>query len=263
MSEAPGGNRACPEEKKVSMAIPPETLIVVALVIVVGYTIFGATGFGASPITIPVLVHALPLTFVLPLAALLDLSSGLALGLHTRRQADTRELLMLIPFTLGGLALGVTLLIRLPRAATLLALGIFVCVYALHVMLRRRAAQGLSRLWAAPAGALGGIVGALFGMGGPPYVVYITGRISDPAVQRATIAQMVILNVGLRVVAFALAGLLFSSALWIAVMFLLPVAWAGVWVGNRAHGRVPPALMARLIGAVLFLTGAALIVRTL
>jgi uncharacterized membrane protein YfcA len=244
------------------MAIAPETLIVVALVIFVGYTIFGATGFGASPITIPVLAHVLPVTFVLSLAALLDLSSALALGFQTRRQADTRELLTLIPFTLVGLTLGVTLLVRLPRNATVLALGLFVCVYALYVMLGRRTARRLSRVWAAPAGTLGGIVGALFGMGGPPYVVYITGRIPDPAVQRATISQMVILNVGLRVVAFALAGLLLSSALWIAVMLLLPVAWAGVWVGNRAHGSVTPAMMARMIGAALFLTGAALIVRT-
>ena len=244
------------------MAIAPETLIVVALVIFVGYTIFGATGFGASPITIPVLAHVLPVTFVLSLAALLDLSSALALGFQTRRQADTRELLTLIPFTLVGLTLGVTLLVRLPRNATVLALGLFVCVYALYVMLGRRTARRLSRVWAAPAGTLGGIVGALFGMGGPPYVVYITGRIPDPAVQRATISQMVILNVGLRVVAFALAGLLLSSALWIAVMLLIPVAWAGVWVGNRAHGSVTPAMMARMIGAALFLTGAALIVRT-
>ena len=244
------------------MAIPPETLIVVALVIFVGYTIFGATGFGASPITIPVLAHVLPLTFVLSLAALLDLSSGLALGFHTRRQADTRELLALVPFTLVGLTLGVTLLVRLPRNATLLALGLFVCLYAVYVVVRHGTARRLSRRWAAPAGVLGGIVGALFGMGGPPYVVYITGRIPDPAVQRATISQMVILNVGLRVVAFALTGLLLSRALWIAVMLTLPVAWAGVWVGNRAHVSMAPAMMARLIGAALFLTGAALIVRT-
>src|SRR5262247_4074950 len=109
------------------MTIAPETLILVALVVFVGYTIFGATGFGASPITIPVLAHVLPLPFVLSLAAVLDLSSGLALGFHTRRQADPRELLMLVPFTLVGLALGATLLVRLPRAATLLALGLFVC----------------------------------------------------------------------------------------------------------------------------------------
>jgi hypothetical protein len=34
------------------MEILPETLIAVAIVIFGGYTIFGATGFGASPITI-------------------------------------------------------------------------------------------------------------------------------------------------------------------------------------------------------------------
>jgi uncharacterized protein len=237
--------------------------MVVAPVMFAGYLIFGVTGFGASPITIPVLVHVLPITFVLPLAALLDLSSGLALGFHTRRQADTRELAMLVPFTLVGLTLGVTLLVRLPRDATLLALGLFVCAHAIHVVLRRETGRRLARWWAAPAGLVSGVVGALFGMGGPPYVAYITGRISDPAAQRATISQMVILNVGLRVVAFALAGLLGSPALWLAVAFSLPVAWAGVWVGNRVHVRAAPTTMARIIGAVLFLTGVSLIVRTL
>jgi uncharacterized membrane protein YfcA len=235
----------------------------VALVIFVGYLIFGVTGFGASPITIPVLVHVLPITVVLPLAALLDLSSGLALGFHTRRQADTRELLMLVPFTLVGLTLGLTLLIRLPRDITLLALGMFVCVYALYVVLRRETPHRLSRWWAAPAGLTGGVVGALFGMGGPPYVAYITGRVPTPTAQRATISQMVILNVGLRVVAFAFAGLFASRTLWIAVAFSLPVAWLGVWVGNRVHVRTAPATVARIIGGVLLLTGASLVVRAL
>jgi uncharacterized membrane protein YfcA len=169
----------------------------------------------------------------------------------------------LVPFTLLGLTLGVTLLVRLPRTATLRALGVFVCSYALYVVLRRGAPPPLSRWRAAPAGVLGGIVGALFGMGGPPYVVYITGRIANPAAQRATISQMVILNVGLRVAAFAVAGLLAFRALWIAAAaLLLPVAMAGLWAGHRAHVRVRPALMARLIGGALFLTGAALLVRT-
>jgi uncharacterized protein len=245
------------------MTIPPETLALVGLVILVGYAIFGATGFGASPITIPVLAHVLPLTFVLALAAVLDLASGLALGIHTRRQADTRELLVLVPFTLVGLTLGVTLLVGLPRDATVLALGLFVCVYALYVLLRRGPRRPLSRGWSAPAGVLGGLVGALFGMGGPPYVVYITGRIPDPAAQRATISQMVILNVGLRVAAFTMAGLLASRVLWITVVCLLPVTWIGLWIGHRVHVNVAPALMTRIIAATLLLTGASLVLRTL
>jgi uncharacterized protein len=245
------------------VAIQPEGLILVALVIFAGYLVFGITGFGASPITVPVLAHALPLTFVLPLAAILDLGSALVLGFHTRKQAEARELVTLVPFTLLGLGLGVTLLVRLPRRTALLALGLFVCGYALHVMLRRGPPRRVSRRWAPPAGLAGGVLGALFGVGGPPYVVYLSGRLPDAAVQRATIAQMVVLNVGLRVVAFALAGLLASRTFWTAAALLLPVAWAGVWTGNRVHLRAGPATLARLVAGVLLLSGVTLLARTL
>jgi uncharacterized membrane protein YfcA len=73
----------------------------------------------------------------------------------------------------------------------------------------------------------------------------------------------VILSVGLRVGAFALAGLLTSRPLWIGVALLLPVAWLGVWAGHRVQVRVTPATTARIIGGVLLLTGVALVRRAL
>jgi uncharacterized membrane protein YfcA len=232
-------------------------------VVFAAYTVFGVTGFGASPITVPMLAHFLPLPFVLSLAAALDLGSAAILSVHTKKQADVRELLVLAPFTIIGLALGVTLLVSLPRGATLLALGVFVCGYALYIMLHRGPRRPLGRAWAAPAGLLSGVLGALFGVGGPPYVVYIAGRIPDATAQRATISQMVVLNVGLRVAAFALAGLFAGRELWVAIGFLLPVAWAGVWMGNRAHIHVAPTTVVRIVGAVLFFSGASLIARAL
>ena len=240
-----------------------EALIVAAMIVFFGYVVFGVTGFGASPITVPLLAHLLPLTFVLSLAAILDLASGLALGIHTRRQANRDEIVILIPFTLLGLLLGVTLLVNLPRAVTLRALGVFVCAYAVYATARRDVRRPLGRAWAVPAGLAGGVLGALFGSGGPPYVMYLTGRVADPARQRATISQMVIVNVGLRVVAFAVAGLLFGRDLWGAVAVLLPVAWAGVWVGNRLQARLPSTMLARVIAGALCVTGISLIARTL
>src|SRR5262249_23227319 len=232
-------------------------------IVFVGYTVFGATGFGASPITVPVLAHVLPLPVVLSLAAALDLGSAAALGVPPRKQADVRELLALAPFTIGGLPLGVTLLVSLPRGVTLLAVGVFVCGYSLYIMLHRGPRRPLGRAWAVPAGLLSGVLGALFGVGGPPYVVYIAGRIPDITAQRATISLMVALNVGLRVAAFAIAGLFTGRDLWLAIGLLLPVAWAGVWTGNRVHLRVAPATLARIRGGVLCGSGASLIARAL
>src|SRR2546425_11908639 len=198
-----------------------ETLLL-ALIVFVGYTGFGVMGFGASPITVPVLAHVLPLPFVLSFAAALDLGSAAALGVHTKKQADVRELLVLAPFTIIGLALGVTLLVSLPRDATLLTLGVFVCGYALYIMLHRGPRRPLRRAWAAPAGLLSGVLGALFGVGGPPYVVYIAGRIPDPTAQRATVSQMVVLNFGPRAAAFSICGLLTRRGLSLAVRVRSP-----------------------------------------
>jgi uncharacterized membrane protein YfcA len=52
-----------------------------------------------------------------------------------------------------------------------------------------------------------------------------------------------------------------SRGLWIAVALLLPVAWVGVWTGHRFHLRLAPATVARIIGAVLVVSGVTLIVR--
>jgi len=239
-----------------------DSLVLAMSVVFVAYVVFGVTGFGASPITVPLLAYFLPLAVVLPLAGILDLASALALGIHTRREADRRELVVLIPFTLLGLVLGVTLLVHLPHAVALRLLGAFVCAYALYVIVPREARSRLGRGWAVPAGIAGGAMGALFGVGGPPYVMYLTGRVTDPAAQRATISQMVILSVGMRVIAFAVAGLLSGWALWMTAMFLIPAAWTGVWVGHRVHTRVTPAVTVRIIGIALFLAGVGLIRRT-
>ena len=61
----------------------------------------------------------------------------------------------------------------------------------------------------------------------------------------------------------AIAGLLASAALWLAVAVLLPVAWAGVWAGHRAHLRLAPPTAARIIAAALFVAGATLVARGL
>src|SRR5207245_9008042 len=116
---------------------------------------------------------------------------------------------------------------------------------------------------AAPADLSICVLRALFCVSFPPYVVYIAGRIPDTTAQRASISLMVARNVGLRVAAFAIAGLFTGRDLWLAIGVLLPVAWAGVWTGNRVHIRLAPAKVVRIVGAVLLFSGASLIARAL
>ena len=58
------------------IALPPElswtALLVVMLTVTLAYSVFGATGFGSSIISVPVLAHLLPLPFVVPLVIAVD-----------------------------------------------------------------------------------------------------------------------------------------------------------------------------------------------
>ena len=232
-------------------------------IIVTGYTLFGLTGFGASLITIPVLSHFYPLPFVLVIAGLLDLGSGMALGLRHRRDAAVSELRWLVPFALVGAALGVTLLVNLPRQASLLALGAFIGAYALYGLMERAPARGIGQIWAPIAGTLGGICGTLFGIGGPPYLVYLTRRIADKSALRATMSVMVIFSLMIRLGAFAVVGLFVQPDLVVALAWFIPAAATGLWLGNHLHLRITSPTLVRGLYFVLLASGLSLVGRAL
>src|SRR5512138_3989455 len=101
-----------------------DALLLAALAFV-GALIFGITGFGSALVTIPLATHFVPLSFGLALFALVDLCSALTVGLENPKNAVPGEWQRLVPMILAGTALGVTLLVNLPRATGMLLLGLF------------------------------------------------------------------------------------------------------------------------------------------
>jgi uncharacterized membrane protein YfcA len=56
-------------------ALSPWLLVVAPVAVIAGYTVFGLTGFGATAITVPILAHFLPVSYLVPVMALLDVFS--------------------------------------------------------------------------------------------------------------------------------------------------------------------------------------------
>jgi uncharacterized membrane protein YfcA len=237
-----------------------ESLAVAAAVVACGYFVFGLSGFGAALITVPVISHLWPVQFVLPVLALLDLSASMFLGIRHHRQAERGELTRMIPLAFLGAVLGVTLLVNLPRNAGLAGIGAFAVLYGVYALTERGVPRKVSRNWAYLAGIVGGTSGALFGIGAPPYAIYLSRRIDDKSVLRATIATMVIFSVASRLVVFALAGLVMWNELKVALV-LLPFAFAGLWAGGRVHLRVSREQLGRCISLLLIATGISLLLR--
>lgn len=239
------------------------TFAACAAIVAGAYVIFGISAFGAAMFTVPALSYFFPLEFVLPVCVLLDVSAALALGSRFSRDADRGELKWMTPFSLAGAIAGVTALVTLPQQATIAAFGLFLCGYAAYTLYAGVPVLGIARHpWAAISGFCGGATGTLFGVGAPPYAVYLTRRLPDKAMLRATLSNMVLLSTSIRALVF-LAGGLFLADRIIGALMLLPFALGGLWAGHRIQLQVSRESLLKIISVMLLLIGASLIARVL
>jgi uncharacterized membrane protein YfcA len=241
------------------MDLPLTTLVSAALIIVFAYTIFGLTGFGSSITAMPLLVHLFPLRFAVPLMLIFDICATLLLGLKNRPAVDRRELLRLIPFMLVGMGLGVTLLVKAPERALLFLLGTFVLAYAAWSLLFHRTVKIIATGWSVPLGTAGGVFTALFGTGGPIYVIYLAGRLHDKSALRATIGALIFVSGMARLALFSTAGLYAQQSLLLLAAILLPGAMLGLYIGSRLHRSLPVQRIVQVVWAILIFGGISLI----
>jgi uncharacterized membrane protein YfcA len=241
----------------------PADSFALAAIAFCGSVVFGVTGFGAALVSMPHATQLVPLAFALPLYALADIANSYSVGLEKPKNAVRAEYLRLVPMILLGTAAGVTVLVNLPRALGMALLGTFVIAYALYALLPHRYGRTISRNWAWVAGFCGGVTSALFGAGGPPYVIYLSQRGLSKEEFRATLGLVTMTSISLRVVAFFFTGLLLNPDVWLAALVVVPAALAGVAVGRKIFLKTSRNILMRAIALLLFGSGGALVWRAL
>jgi uncharacterized membrane protein YfcA len=230
-------------------------------VLLLAYFIRGIAGFGSGLIAVPLLALMFPLTRVVPFILLLDFTASLLLGGLNLRKVRWDEAGPLIPFSLAGVALGTTLLVNLPKTPLLMALALFVLIFAIRSLLNLHGEKPVSRWWALPASLTGGTVGGLFGTGGPPYVIYLSHRMKEKGELRATFSGVFFLEGLFRIASFLTAGLLLKTEVWHSYVMGLPLALLALYGGSHVHTGLSQVQVTRLIGILLLLSSVSLFVK--
>lgn len=109
-------------------------IFVCLLTLFFAYVIFGMAGFGSALIAGPVLAIYLPLSMIVPLLALIDLSAAVVNVLRDGKQADFKEIRYLIPLIIIGSLIGASILLTTRPDLLSLLLGIFAACYALYAL---------------------------------------------------------------------------------------------------------------------------------
>ena len=205
----------------------------------------------------------MPLQFALALYALSDLTAALRVGFENPKNAVKAEWTRLMPMIALGTALGVTLLVNLPRQAGMLALGVFVFGYALYSLFRHESQKVIPAGWGWVAGLAGGVTSTVFGAGGPPYAIYLSHRGLTKEQFRATMGFATLTSISLRVVAFLTTGLLLNPKVWLVAIGVVPAALLGISVARRLFLRISRPQLLKTVASVLLVTGASLVLRAL
>ncbi|TCS72194.1 hypothetical protein EDC61_106109 [Sulfuritortus calidifontis] len=236
-------------------------LLYAAAIIAFAYVVRGVAGFGSGLIAIPLLVlDGVPLASAVPMVVLLDYLASTSQGLKNRHAIVWREILPLLPFTLAGVLTALYLFKTVDAALLTRVMGALIIVYAVYSLLAPAPHQGHSRLWAAPAGSLGGLVGTLFGTGGPFYVVYLHLRGLDKTAFRATFATIFMLDGANRLIGYLASGL-YSPQNGLLIALMLPVMAVSLYLGGHIHLRIDQEWFKRGISVLLVISGTLLLFR--
>jgi uncharacterized membrane protein YfcA len=245
-------------------ALPSADLLVsVALALFVAYTIFGVTGFGSALIAAPVLAQIMPISTIVPLLAMLDLTAAITNGFRIDAKANRSELLLLYPAMAAGSLIGAALLFYVPTRSLMVTLGVFIIAYAVWGFFAPRSTSRIARSWAIPISTIGGIASGLFGMGGAIYAMYISRRFDDRDTIRATQSALIGLATFTRVVIFAIAGSYNSWELPILALLLVPIMFLGTFTGHHLTLKMSRERFMHFLYLLLIASGTALIIRSL
>jgi hypothetical protein len=180
----------------------------------------------------PMLVLVIPLRMAVPLMLVFDLASGLLLGLKNRRFIERREALRLIPFMLGGMAVVLALVERTSWGCSSCAMRPGACGAREAAAPGRRLGRALRRRRRHFHRPVRGRRPVLHG--------YLTRRLPDKLVLRATISGVLFFSAVARLVLFSSAGLYRQASLPLLAAVLLPCALGGFTWATACTSACPP-----------------------
>jgi len=236
-------------------------LVFSIVIIFIAYMVKGLSGFGSGLVAIPLLAFVLPLPFIVPVLALLSYSGTVVQSVSFRKDVVWRDLLPLIPFSLAGITIALWLLVNVNVTILTFILGVFIFCYSIYSLIPRDIVTG-SRWWAIIAGGLAGLVGALFGTGGPFYVLYLKMRNVSKIQFRATITMIFLIDGAARMSGYFVSGL-FTSKMLLLVFILLPVLMLAMYLGHHLHIKINEQRFNQVVSVLLLISGLSLAIKSI
>ncbi len=239
--------------------------ILVGAIVFLGQFIYTTIGFGSGMVTISLLALFFGnINIFVPFFLLLCLPTELTISFKDREHIDFHRTGKFLLFIFPGLMAGAWLLKSAPDRGLVFWLGIIVTMLALYYLFfEERATFTLKNpVWIPFFGSISGILGGVYGISGPPLIVYFKALKMDKTSFRVALLSIFLAMSIFRTGVYA-AIHLYTLPIIIGTVLVLPFALLGVLAGIKAHHRIPEQLFKQIASVVLLASGVLLIWKNL
>ncbi|WP_416262382.1 sulfite exporter TauE/SafE family protein [Gibbsiella quercinecans] len=197
-----------------------------------------AMGLGGGTALLAVMGLGMPVSSLMPVHGMVQLGSNLSRTLIQRAYVVWPLVLWFLLGSAVGIALGAPVAAIIPDSAARIALGAFILWSVWH---KRGEAKPLNRPLFIIGGGISSIGTMIVGATGP----MVAGLISSQGLKKqpliATHATCMVLQHGLKILAFGLMG--FAWASWLPMLAAMIASGAlGTWLGTRLLDNLPEKL---------------------
>jgi uncharacterized membrane protein YfcA len=240
-----------------------DTHITLGIIIAVGIACFltglskAGLGGGIGFLMTPMLTLVMPLNkavgILLPILMLADIFTLAAYW----KKWEMRHIWILLAGGLAGVTLATYVLVNVSAELLRKGLALLVLLFLIYRLFEKRILASLSyqvRPWhGLLAGSTAGFASTLAHAGGPPITIYLLLQRLEPTVFIATSALFFAVLNWIKVPYYYFAGL-FDFPLQIRLIWLMPLAPLGVWMGRQMVKRVDKVLFDRIIITLLVIS---------
>jgi uncharacterized membrane protein YfcA len=223
----------------------------------VGALVQGSIGFGLNLIAVPVIAVYQPAA--LPAAGIiLALPMTLGSALRERSQIDRSAVLWATLGRLPGIVFGAWVVSRLAPATLAFVIGGSV-IFAVALSLASLSIS-IDRRSQAAAGFLGGLMGTVSSIGGPPMALLYQGE-PGPTV-RSTLGAAFLVGSGLSLAALGVVGEVVTLH-WAVGAAMVPAVLLGLFASRFSHARLDAGWLRPCVLGFSALAGVGVVVRAL
>ena len=230
-------------------------IVYIALLSILGSGIGAMTGFGIATIMTPVLLLFLPLPETLLLVGIIHVFGSLWQLLLFREGIKWR---LLLAFGAPGIItsfIGASISLNVPKEILSRALGGFLIIYVLFILVNPRFRLQQRTLTASAGGASYGFLAGIFGIGGAVRGMFLSAFDLPKAVYIATSGAIALVIDSTRIATYFTGGTRLEPLMMFGLLIFIPASLVGSVIGKKVVERVPQDQFRIFIAAFIFLAG--------